>query len=148
MKLLVPIDLSAATAGVLDTARRVASATRGAVWLLNVAPPDPAFIGYEVGPEVVRGQVARELREDHRALQAHAQSLRDSGIEVTALHIQGSTAETILREAARLPADLIIMATHGHGAVFDLLVGSISQAVLRASPVPVLMVQARNAPAA
>ena len=58
-----------------------------------------------------------------------------------------NTAETILREAARLPADLIIMATHGHGAVFDLLVGSISQAVLRASPVPVLMVPARNSTA-
>ena len=50
MKLLVPIDLSAATAGVLDAARRVAIATRGGIWLLNVAPPDPAFIGYEVQP--------------------------------------------------------------------------------------------------
>jgi nucleotide-binding universal stress UspA family protein len=148
MKLLVPIDLSTATASVLDTARQVAIATRGRVWLLNVAPPDPAFIGYEVGPDVVRGQVARELRDDHRVLEAHAQSLRDGGVDVTALHLQGSTAETILREAARLPADLIIMATHGHGAVFDLLVGSISQAVLRASPVPVLMVPARVAPVA
>jgi nucleotide-binding universal stress UspA family protein len=142
MRLLVPIDLSDATAAVLDVAQRVAASTGGSLWLLNVAPPEPAFIGYEVGPEVVRGQVAHELREDHRALQAHAQALRASGLEVTALQIQGPTADTILREAGRLPADLIIMATHGRGAVFDLLVGSVSHAVLRQATIPVLMVPA------
>lgn len=143
MRLLVPIDLSTATTGVLDVAQRVARSTGGSLWLLNVAPPEPAFIGYEAGPEVVRSQVAREIREDHRALQAHANALRSTGLEVTALQVQGATADTILREAQRLPADLIIMATHGHGAVFDLLVGSVSQAVLRHSTVPVLMVPAR-----
>jgi len=36
------------------------------------------------------------------------------------------------------------MATHGRGAVFDLLVGSVSHAVLRDSRVPVLLVPARQ----
>jgi nucleotide-binding universal stress UspA family protein len=35
------------------------------------------------------------------------------------------------------------MATHGRGAVFDILVGSISHAVLRRSTIPVLMVPVR-----
>ncbi len=48
-----------------------------------------------------------------------------------------------IKEAQRLEADLIVIATHGHGAMFDLLVGSISQAVLRQSRAPVAMVPVR-----
>ena len=54
--------------------------------------------------------------------------------------IQGPTVDTILREARRLEIELIIMATHGHGAVFDLIVGSVSHDVLRHAQVPVVMV--------
>jgi nucleotide-binding universal stress UspA family protein len=144
MRLLVPLDLSTATERVLQATRAVARDTGAGVWLLHVAAPDPAFVGYDVGSEAVRDQVAHQYREEHRLLQTHAQALRDAGIDATALLIRGPSAETILREAARLEADLIIMATHGRGAVFDLLVGSVSHAVLRDSRIPVLMVPARS----
>jgi nucleotide-binding universal stress UspA family protein len=70
--------------------------------------------------------------------------LRGDGIETTALTIRGPTAATILSEATRLGVELIVMATHGRGAVFDLLVGSVSHAVLRETHVPVLLVPARD----
>lgn len=44
----------------------------------------------------------------------------------------------------RLGVELIVMATHGRGAVFDLLVGSVSHAVLRDSRVPVPLVPVRE----
>lgn len=143
MRLLVPIDLSPASTRVLATAASLAAATSAQIWLLHVAQPEPDFVGYDAGSPAVRDQVAHEHHESHRVLQAHAQSLRDRGLATTALLIQGPTEATILREAERLQADLIVMATHGHGAIFDLLIGSISQAVLRASPIPVVMVPAR-----
>jgi nucleotide-binding universal stress UspA family protein len=143
MRVLVPLDLSFATERVLATATAVARDTRAAVWLLHVAEPDPAFVGYDAGSAAVRDQVAHEYRDEHRRLQEHAQQLRDAGIEATPLLIRGPTADTILGEAAKLEVDLIVMATHGRGAVFDILVGSVSQAVLRRSPIPVLMVPAR-----
>lgn len=146
MRLLVPLDLSAAaTTAVLDSVCAVARASRARVWLLHVGEPDPAFVGYEAGSDGVREQVAREYREEHRALQAHADALRADGIETTALLIRGPTADTILREAQRLQSDLIVMATHGHGAVFDLLVGSVSHAVLRGTRIPVMLVPVRGA---
>ncbi len=145
MRLLVPLDLSSATDRVLDSTRAVARDTGAAVWLLHVAEPDPAFVGYEAGSDGVREQIAHEYREEHRRLQEHAQHLRDAGLEATALLIRGPTAETILREARRLEVDLIVMATHGRSAMFDLLVGSVSHAVLRDSRIPVLMVPARGA---
>lgn len=143
MRLLVPLDLSSATERVLATAIKLSRAMHANVILLHVAAPEPDFVGYGAGSPAVRDQVAHEHREEHRQLQAHAQALRDLGVDCTALLIQGATADTILNEAARLEADLIVMATHGHGAMFDLLVGSISHAVLRQGRVPVVMVPVR-----
>lgn len=143
MKLLVPLDLSAVTARVLGVVERIAQATGGTVRLLHVAEPDPAFVGYAAGPEVVRDQVAAEFRSQHQQLRAHAEALRAGGIDAGAVLVQGDIAQTILAEAEHMAADLIVMATHGHGAVFEMLVGSISHAVLRTSPIPVLFVPAR-----
>jgi nucleotide-binding universal stress UspA family protein len=143
MRLLVPLDLSPATERVLATATAVARDTGASVWLLHVAEPDPAFVGYEAGSAAVRDQVAHEYRDEHRRLQEHATQLREAGIDATPLLIRGPTAETILEKSAQLEVDLIVMATHGRGAVFDILVGSISHAVLRRSTIPVLMVPAR-----
>jgi len=144
MRLLLPLDLSTATHRVLATTRAVVRDTKAEVWLLYVAEPDPAFVGYQAGSEAVRDVIAQEYREEHRKLQEYAQALRADGIEATALTIRGPTAPTILTEASRLGVELIVMATHGRGAVFDLLVGSVSYAVLRDARVPVLMVPARD----
>ncbi len=140
MRLLVPLDLSSATERVLATAIKLSRAMHAQVWLLHVAAPEPDFVGYGAGSPTVRDQVAQEHREEHRQLQAHGQALRDLGVDCTALLIQGPTVDTILREARRLEIELIIMATHGHGAVFDLIVGSVSHDVLRHAQVPVVMV--------
>lgn len=143
MRLLVPLDLSSATERTLATAIKLSRAMAAEVWLLHVAAPEPEFIGYDAGSASVRDQIAHQHRDEHRALQAHAQALRDLGVACTALLVQGPTAATILREAGRLGADLILMATHGHGAVFDLLVGSVSHEVLREARVPVVMIPVR-----
>jgi nucleotide-binding universal stress UspA family protein len=144
MRILVPLDFSTATERTLVTAIRLARATHGAVTLLHVAAPEPDFVGYAAGSPAVRTQVAHEHREEHRQLQAHAQALRDLGIDATALLIQGPTAATILAEAERLGADMILMATHGRSALADLLVGGVSHAVLRGSRIPVMLVPARG----
>ena len=144
MLLLVPLDLSDATPLVLAIARRAAQTTGASVVLLHVAEPEPAFIGYEAGPDVVREQVAHEYREQHQVLHSHAEALRAEGIETTALLIQGEIAPCILREAERLGADLIVIGTHGRGAMFELIVGSVAHAVVRDTSIPVLLVPLRK----
>jgi nucleotide-binding universal stress UspA family protein len=49
-------------------------------------------------------------------------------------------AKEILSQANELNADLIVMGTHGHGAMYNLLVGSATKAVLKHSTRPVLLV--------
>jgi nucleotide-binding universal stress UspA family protein len=140
MRLLVAIDFADATERLLAVATANAKASGASVYLVHVAEPDPAFVGYEAGPDVVRDQVANEFREQHRMLQAHADTMRAAGVDATARLLQGATAKTILAEADRLQVDCIAMGTHGRTAVMDILVGSVSHAVLRNTSVPVLLV--------
>ncbi len=57
---------------------------------------------------------------------------------------QGEPVKTILREAEHLDAELIVIGSHGHGMMFDALVGSISAGILRKATIPVLVVPVRE----
>ena len=144
MKVLVAIDFSPVTERMMKAAERLGRATSAEVWLLHVAEPEPDFVGYDAGPGAVRDQVAAELHDEHRQIQALAGRLRDAGIEATALCVQGPIVDTVLEHADRLGADLIVTGSHGHGAVYHLLVGSISEGLVARSTRPVLVVPARD----
>ncbi len=145
MNILVAVDLSPASEKVVEAAGNVAKLTGAKVYILHVAEPDPDFVGYDAGPEVVRTQVAGEMRREHRDVQALAEKLRGDGLDATALLVQGPTVETTLKEADKLKAELIVVGTHGHGAVYDVLIGSYSAGIIRKSTLPVLVVPIRDA---
>ena len=144
MKILVAIDFSEAASRVLSEARSYAKSFSAEVVLIHVAAPDPDFVGYEPGPQSVRDRVAKGFRTEHQTLQREAEEFRKLGIEATPLLVQGRTSQTILEEAERLGADLIILGSHGHGAVYQMLVGSVSEGVLRKATCPVLVVPTRG----
>ena len=139
-KILVPVDFSDQTDAVLATARELATALEAHLWLIHVSAPDPEFVGYQPGPDTVRDQVAAHLREEHQQVHALGERLRGEGLEVTALGIQGPTVETILSEIKKLSVDLVVMGSHGHGAVYRVVVGSVSEGVLHKAGCPVLIV--------
>lgn len=140
MKILAAIDLSPATFKVLDVARQHSSLAAASLYLVHVVDPDPAFVGYEAGPQTVRDQMAKRFRHEHEECQKFAAEMREKGINATALVVQGATSETILEEAARLGADLIVVGSHGHGAMYQMLVGSVSEGVIRGAKCPVIVV--------
>lgn len=140
MKILAAIDFSPVTEQVLATLERMAATMPAQVWLVHVAPPEPAFVGYDTGPAVVRGQVATEHRKHHQQLQQLADRLRAEKVEATALQVQGPTVATVIAEAERLQASLIVLGSHGHGAVYNMLVGSVAEGIVRDSKLPVLLV--------
>ena len=142
--IVVPIDLSPITKRTLDVARIHAQALRSKVWLIHVAAPDPDFVGYSTGPEHVRDNRALELRKEHVGIQELAKELQGHGVDAEGLLVQGPTSATILEEVIRLKADLIIMGSHGHGALYRTFVGSVSGQVLEESQVPVLIVPSRS----
>ena len=141
-KILVPVDFSNVTDRTLQAAARLADPLKAELLLLHVAAPEPEFIGYETGPATVRQAVAHQLSAEHKHLQELQHQLEGQSLHVTALLIQGYAAEKILAEAARLPADLIVMGSHGHGGLHHLLMGSVAEGVVRKAHCPVVLVPA------
>ena len=55
---------------------------------------------------------------------------------------QADAREAILETAEEVSADVVFMGTHGRRGIARVLIGSVAEAVVRASPVPVLTVHA------
>ena len=70
-------------------------------------------------------------------------------ISVTTLLVEGPPARALIERARSGEFDLIVMGSHGHGRLHSALLGCVSQKVLHASPIPVLLIRAprsRNRP--
>src|ERR687884_515172 len=91
--------------------------------------------------------VAVDGSPDAEAALAHAAAL-PADVSVTTLLVEGSPARALVQRACSEDYDLIVMGSHGHGRLHGALLGCVSQKVLHASPVPVLLARApREAPA-
>lgn len=138
--ILVPMDLKVETSRVLDSATQVAQAFGAKLWLLHVAAPDPDFVGYEAGPQYIRDVRAEALKEERAKMHRMVAELAVSKIETQPIMVMGPTVETILGEAERIHADLIVMGTHGRRGLAKAFLGSTSDDVLRANRFSVLIV--------
>jgi nucleotide-binding universal stress UspA family protein len=63
------------------------------------------------------------------------------GWKARALHVEGPAAEVVAAAAKSQHADLIVMGSHGHGALGNVLLGSVATGVLARCAVPVLLVR-------
>ena len=142
---LVPVDFSTITDRVVSIAADQARWSHARIVLLHVAAPNPDFVGYEPGPQTVRNTMAHAFHREHQELHRLEEPLKKEGLQVTALLVQGPTVEKILHEAEQQKADLIVMGSHGHGALHDLLMGSVTEGVLRKNRCPLLLVPSRIA---
>ena len=94
-----------------------------------VAVPNPALLDPKLRPRLVR------------ELERRLEPARAAGVAARAQVRVGKPAREILRVAAELPADLVVMGAHERGRVARLFLGSVSERVLRAAPCPVLVVR-------
>jgi nucleotide-binding universal stress UspA family protein len=90
------------------------------------------------------GPIIPEVEED---LETAVNRLRELGARVQGLHVEcrlatGNADAEILRVAEEEHGDLIVMATHGLTGVARLLLGSVTEQVVRRSSIPVLTVKA------
>jgi nucleotide-binding universal stress UspA family protein len=95
----------------------------------------------EVGPELMHKLHDGYAQEARRILQEVLDTGAESGVPVDTRMIKGIPSEGIVRLGKELPADLIIMGTHGHRGVSHFLLGSVAEKVVRRAPCPVLTVR-------
>ncbi len=142
--ILVPVDFSDVCDRVVDTAKQYARAFGSRIVLLHICEPEPDFIGYEPGPIVVRENMADAMRRDQKTLDELKKKYEEPDLELKALQIQGPAVEKIVSEARQQNAGLLVMGSHGHGAIYNLLVGSVAEGVLKNVPCPVLIVPSEH----
>lgn len=140
MNILTAVDFFDSTENIMRVTRKLALSMNAKVRLIHVAEPDPDFVGFDGGPHEVRDQIAAEFHKEHKDLQDLAEQLRSDGVDATAVLVQGVIVDTVLEHAASHDADLLIVGSHGHGAVYDILVGSISEGIIRKANCPVTVV--------
>jgi nucleotide-binding universal stress UspA family protein len=140
MKILVCVDLSDSTGAILRAIEELCQPLNAKVWLLHNAIPEPDTIQFRVDPIAARESLAKEFHNQHRQIQAFAEQLRKGGVDASALLVHGKTVDMILTEADDLDVDLIVVGSHGHGSMYHLLVGSVSEGVLHRSRRPVLVI--------
>jgi nucleotide-binding universal stress UspA family protein len=140
--ILAPIDLSDAAAGVTSEARALAGILGGKVHLLHVVPP-PVVIN-EYSPEAERLADEEKLSAE-QSLEHWQRRLAEAGVDADSSLRHGPPVMTILDEAARTGADYIVMGSHGHGALYNLLVGGTASGVIQRSPCPVVVVPTQKA---
>lgn len=140
MNLLIALDLAESSEQVAAHGQALASALGSKAYVLHVAAPEPDFVGYDVGPQTVRDSVAEVFHREHREIQAIAENFRAAGVDAQALLVQGPTVATILEQADKFSIAMIVLGSHGKGVMNRLLVGSVSEGVLRGSECPVVVV--------
>jgi nucleotide-binding universal stress UspA family protein len=140
--ILCPIDFSDHARRALDHAAAIARWYDSTITLFHVhMVPPPAAYGLEAPPPV--GMVLTQ--EDRERLTAgmarFAETATASGVPIELAIEQGaSVANEILRQASWMRADLLAIGTHGRSGFDRLLLGSVTEKVLRKAECPVLTV--------
>ena len=138
-RILCPVDFSDFSRNALDHAAAIARWYEADVTALHVLPSITAFMpptGEGLYPPLVFTD--QDLQQFRDELTAFA---RESGdVRLTALVVQGSPVTEILRCAEQLPADLLVVGTHGRSGFDRLMLGSTTEKLLRRAPCPVLTV--------
>jgi len=140
--ILVPLELKndQIDQQLVDSAIQLAIPFKAKCWVVHVAPPDPEFVGYEIGPQYIRDELALEFRTEHKKLQAYSEKIKDKGSDAEGLMIQGATAEMIEEEIKKLKIDLVILGNRKYGFWEVLFKGSLKDELIEEIQVPILLI--------
>ena len=151
-RILACLDFSDVSDSTREAAAELAQKVGGELLLVHVMAPrayvtssDMALLSPDPEPELLRGQAEQDFREACRQLEAQEQLVAGRGLKVSSVCVEGAAVAEIIDQAAAFDADLIVMGSHGHGALYRLLLGSVTSGVLRRAGQPVLVVPSPQA---
>jgi len=161
-RVLVTLDGSRTSQAVLDEVERLGPGTNVTLLTVSDVPkatseaPHPPYTGGAPvpggivavpGPRTMESRTQAYDRARDQAtsyLEACAVRLRKAGLEVGVEVRFGDAVEEILAAAKELRPDVIMMATHGHSALAQVIFGSVASRVVGSGVRPVLLVRPRQ----
>ena len=140
MKILVAVD------GSRYSKRMLAYLAAHDEWLgahhdytvLTVVPPLPARVAQALSRDVLKTQHAEEAERIFKPIRAF---FSKQGLKAEFLAQTGEPAEHIAALADKGKFDLLVMGSHGHGALGNVLLGSVATRAMARSSTPVLLVR-------
>ena len=143
MRILMPIDGSTHSKAALDfvASRSTLIESQPDIELLNVQYPVPSRAARYAGKELVR---SHHQAEAEKIVKPALARLKRAGLLARAESVVGSPGVEVGRIAAEDAADLVVMGSHGHTGLKNLLFGSVTQSVLASCQTPVLVLRSET----
>jgi nucleotide-binding universal stress UspA family protein len=140
MKILLAVDGSETGLKAVRHVMALAKSLKAVpvITLMYADPPLEKAVALELGEE---GVAKYHADNGENALKKARAALKRAGVAFTEHPLVGEPAATILKQAKSSRADLIVMGTHGRGALKSLIVGSVTQKVISTSSLPVTVVR-------
>ena len=140
-RILVPTDFSAPSDAALATAKDLAAQFGASLHVVHVLEDPYAIAAYSADalgylPPGIKESWQREAEKRFETLLTPAERARFK--VTTTVLFSGSAAKEIVEHAQSNNIDLIVMGTHGRGGVAHLLLGSVTERVVRTALCPVL----------
>jgi nucleotide-binding universal stress UspA family protein len=138
--ILAPIDFSDASDAVIAESIKLARAFAARLVVVHVHPFPLRGPGPDAGTE--RAALLFEAEEravDQNLAALEQQMVTQYGVFETR-RLTGPAAEQIVKLARDLPANYLVIGSHGHGAIYELLIGSTARELIKLSPCPVLVI--------
>jgi nucleotide-binding universal stress UspA family protein len=140
-KILVPVDFSEFSDKAAEYALFIAEKYRAHITLLHVIALFQEDFDEEEQLKMYEKIIETKEKEREKKLASHKKTAKNRGIEVNSVLLRGiSVASSILDYISDKDFDLVIMGTHGHTGFKSLLLGSVTEKVVRESPIPVLTI--------
>jgi nucleotide-binding universal stress UspA family protein len=140
--ILAPVDFSPITDNVIAEATALGRALAARVVLFTVVQPPPALTEYAPLLQDIAQVTAAGEKHAIRQLEKLERTLQMEFVTAESSHAVGSPISLIVDQAQRCGADYIVMGSHGHTALYDLLVGSTTHGVLMRAKCPLVIVPA------
>lgn len=136
-KIFTPLDSTPTDQAILKHIRSLAHLTKAEIILLHIADGYAARL-----QELLNLANSQEINEDHVYLRQRKEELLKEGLQVRSILLTGDPSDGILKVAEEEKCDLIAMATHGHGFVKDVLLGSVADNLRHRTGISILMIRA------
>ncbi len=138
--ILTPIDFSPLSTSIVKAAAELAKSLKGRLVLLHVVQPPVITSEYGAVMSNVREIVAISEKTAARQLARVESRLKAGGVKASTLLLTGGSVSHILEQAKKLRADYIVLGSHGHSALFELIAGSTTTGIIKKATCPVVVV--------
>jgi nucleotide-binding universal stress UspA family protein len=143
--ILVPLDGSAFGEQALPLALTIARRSGANLRLATVhVPVLPVYVNRVSLPDQINSDLLKRGRKYLDSVAGRVSAVTSMSVQTSLL--EGAVVDALCQEATDAHADLIVMTTHGRGALARAWLGSVADNVVRHAEVPVLLVRPREEP--